>query len=54
MHRRRESSPARLVLGIVAVMAITVLIQAIAAAVGWGLLALIFAVWMTRKVSRRR
>jgi hypothetical protein len=42
------------VLGIVAVMAMTVLIQAVAAAVGWGVLALIVAIWLTRKVSRRR
>ena len=54
MGRRKGPSPAGLVLSILAVMAITVLIQAVAAAVGWGVLALIFAIWLTLKMRRRR
>lgn len=53
MSRRRESSPARLVLGILAVMAITVLIQAVAAGVGWGVLALIAAIYIVRRGRRQ-
>lgn len=53
MSRHRKFSPAGLVLGILTVMAIMVLIQAVAAAVGWGVLALIAAIYIVRRGRRR-
>jgi hypothetical protein len=54
MRRRRESSPiTRLLFGIGAVMVVLIVIQAVALSVGWGLLALIFAMWVTRGVWRK-
>jgi hypothetical protein len=53
-HQRESSLVTRLLLGITAVMVVLVIIQAVAMAVGWGLLALVFAVWVTRGVWRGR
>lgn len=55
MHHRHGSPVARLLLGIVSVMAIAVIIQSVAAGVGWGVLAVIAAIYMvTRRGKYRR
>ena len=54
MSRRKGPSPGGLLLGIMAVIFITVLIQAVAAAVGWGTLALGVAIYLVVRRSKRK
>jgi hypothetical protein len=52
--RRKGPSPGGLLLSVVAVMLITELIQAVAVAIGWGVLALGVAIYLVARRGRRR